>query len=64
MAASRTMNKQIAQARFVTLKTVEGHQHHAYQKLDITSRSQLEAALSDDQTGATGEASGPPGLNL
>ena len=39
-------NKQIAQALFVTHKTVETHLGHAYAKLDINSRTGLPAKLS------------------
>ncbi len=45
MAASGISNPHIAQALFVTLNTVEGHLRHAYQKLSISSRTQLPAAL-------------------
>jgi len=45
MAASGMSNKQIAQALFVTVKTVETHLHRAYQKLAVGSRAQLAAAL-------------------
>lgn len=40
-------NKQIAEALFVTLRTVETHLTHAYQKLDIDSRAALPEALGD-----------------
>jgi hypothetical protein len=30
---------------FVTLNTVEGHLRHVYQKLSVSSRTQLPAAL-------------------
>ncbi|MBV9416105.1 MAG: helix-turn-helix transcriptional regulator [Solirubrobacterales bacterium] len=45
MAAGGMTNKQIAQALFVTLKAVEGHLHHAYQKLGITGRPELSPNL-------------------
>jgi DNA-binding CsgD family transcriptional regulator/tetratricopeptide (TPR) repeat protein len=45
MAAQGPTNREIAQALFVTTKTIEVHLSHAYRKLSITSRSQLEAAL-------------------
>jgi len=38
-------NKQIAQALFVTVKTVETHLYRTYQKLDVSSRAQLAHAL-------------------
>ncbi|HVF79491.1 MAG TPA: AAA family ATPase [Solirubrobacteraceae bacterium] len=40
-------NREIAQALFVTARTVEGHLTNAYMKLDISSREQLAAALAD-----------------
>ena len=45
MAAEGMSNKEIAQALFVTVKTVETHLHRTYQKLDVGSRAQLAAAL-------------------
>lgn len=45
VAAGHT-NKQVAQALFVTVKTVETHLAHAYQKLQIGSRAELAAALA------------------
>lgn len=47
MAADGMTNRQIAQALFVTLRTVEVHLTHAYQKLDIASREALRAALGE-----------------
>jgi DNA-binding NarL/FixJ family response regulator len=46
MAAEGMSNKQIAQALFVTVKTVETHLHRSYQKLDVSSRAQLAGALA------------------
>jgi DNA-binding CsgD family transcriptional regulator len=45
MAASGASNPEIAQALFLTVKTVESHLSHAYRKLDIAGRSQLASAL-------------------
>jgi DNA-binding CsgD family transcriptional regulator len=45
MAAAGTMNREIAQTLFVTEKTVETHLSHAYAKLNVRSRLELEAAL-------------------
>ena len=45
MAAEDLSNKEIAQALFVTVKTVEQHLGRVYRKLDIGSRRQLGAAL-------------------
>jgi DNA-binding CsgD family transcriptional regulator len=46
-AAKHLSNKQIAQALFVTPKTVEYHLRHAYQKLGISSRAELLGVLDD-----------------
>ncbi|HEV2781506.1 MAG TPA: helix-turn-helix transcriptional regulator [Actinophytocola sp.] len=51
MAAAGSTNKQIAQAMFLTIKTVESHLSQTYQKLCITGRTDLAAAL-DPQTGS------------
>jgi DNA-binding NarL/FixJ family response regulator len=45
LAAEGRTNKEIAQALFVTLKTVEVHLSRAYRKLGLTSRRELGAAL-------------------
>jgi DNA-binding CsgD family transcriptional regulator len=45
MAVDGLSNPEIAQALFVTRKTVEAHLGNAYRKLDITSRTQLPEAL-------------------
>jgi DNA-binding CsgD family transcriptional regulator/tetratricopeptide (TPR) repeat protein len=45
LAAAGMSNKEIAQTLFVTIKTVEVHLSHAYRKLEISSRTQLETAL-------------------
>jgi DNA-binding NarL/FixJ family response regulator len=45
LAADGMSNPQIAQALFITLNTVESHLRHTYQKLSISSRGQLPAAL-------------------
>lgn len=46
LAAGGMSNKQIAQALFVTLRTVEIHLSSSYRKLEIRSREALAAALS------------------
>ena len=45
LAADGLTNREIAQALFVTTRTVEGHLTQAYTKLDITRREQLADAL-------------------
>ncbi|HEX8753946.1 MAG TPA: AAA family ATPase [Solirubrobacterales bacterium] len=46
MAAEELTNRQIAQALFVTPKTVEVHLSNAYRKLEIRSRRELAGALA------------------
>ena len=46
MAAGGLTNRGIAQALFVTARTVEGHLTHVFQKLGIESRAELASALS------------------
>jgi DNA-binding CsgD family transcriptional regulator len=46
LAAAGLPNRDIAQNLFITTRTVEGHLTHAYQKLAITNREQLPAALA------------------
>ena len=46
LAAAGRTNKEIAQALFVTLKTVEVHLSSSYRKLGIGSRRELEVALA------------------
>jgi DNA-binding CsgD family transcriptional regulator len=47
MAATGMTNREIAQALFITIKTVKAHLGHVFQKLDITTRAQLAAALTE-----------------
>jgi DNA-binding CsgD family transcriptional regulator len=47
LAAEGPTNREIAQALFITPKTVEVHLSRVYRKLGITSRSQLAAALAE-----------------
>jgi DNA-binding CsgD family transcriptional regulator len=46
MAAEGQSNREIAQALFLTVKTVETHLSNAYRKLDIRSRRELAGALA------------------
>jgi DNA-binding CsgD family transcriptional regulator len=45
LAADGMSNREIAQALFVTIKTVEVHLSHAYRKLEIGSRGELDRVL-------------------
>jgi len=47
MAAEGQTNREIAQALFVTPKTIEMHLSHVHRKLDIQARSQLARAMAD-----------------
>ncbi len=47
MAAEGVANREIAEALFVTARTVEGHLTNAFQKLDINSRHELGHRLGD-----------------
>ena len=47
MAATGLTNREIAQALFVTVKTVEGHLRAAFMKLGIRSRAELPGLLAD-----------------
>ena len=47
MAAAGMTNREIAQALFVTVKTVALHLTHVYEKLDVVGRVQLPDALSE-----------------
>ncbi len=46
MAAQGRTSRQIAQALFVTTRTVDTHLNHTYTKLGINSRKQLPHALA------------------
>ncbi|HEY8581590.1 MAG TPA: helix-turn-helix transcriptional regulator, partial [Capillimicrobium sp.] len=57
LAADGRTNREIAQALFVTVKTVETHLAHAYRKLDVRGRRDLapllEAERAAEDQGAT-----------
>ena len=52
LAADGSGNREIAEALFITTKTVETHLGRAYRKLEIRGRPELAAALAGDQTAA------------
>ena len=54
LAAEGRTNPEIAQALYVTRKTVETHLGHVYRKLDISGRGELSRALADDAPAADG----------
>jgi DNA-binding NarL/FixJ family response regulator len=53
LAAQGMTNREIAQRLFVTMKTVETHLRHCYQKLEIAGRGELSAALGEPDSVAT-----------
>jgi DNA-binding CsgD family transcriptional regulator len=53
LAAQGQSNPEIAQALFVTRKTVETHLGHVYQKLAISGRGQLGGVLDALETSGT-----------
>ena len=55
MAAAGMTNRQIAQALFITIRTVTTHLGHVYEKLDIRGRDQLSNALEGDSDRLSGE---------
>jgi DNA-binding CsgD family transcriptional regulator len=50
LAAGGRTNREIAQALYVTVKTVEGHLARVYAKLDINGRAQLAPVLGEGNT--------------
>jgi DNA-binding CsgD family transcriptional regulator len=50
LAAEGQTNREIAQALYVTLKTVEGHLARGYAKLGIAGRAELAGALGEEKT--------------
>jgi DNA-binding CsgD family transcriptional regulator len=51
LAAQGMSNREIAEALFVTLKTVEWHLSRAYEKVGVQSRRELGAALAGRKSG-------------
>jgi DNA-binding CsgD family transcriptional regulator len=49
MAAAGRTNREIAQALFVTARTVEGHLTHVFQKLGIAARAELPGLLGEPE---------------
>jgi len=45
MAAAAMTNREIAEALYVTAKTVDTHLYHVYAKLGISSRRQLSKSM-------------------
>ena len=56
LAAEGISNREIAQALFVTLRTVEMHLSNAFRKLGVSSRTQLLAALAEGEAPVTAGA--------
>jgi DNA-binding CsgD family transcriptional regulator len=48
LASQGLTNREIAQTLFVTARTVEGHLTSVFQKLQLSSRDKLPAALASD----------------
>ena len=60
MAAAGLANREIAQALFVTRRTVEMHLTHGYQKLGIRSREQLPEVLGAEEAPSAAGGGTPP----
>jgi DNA-binding CsgD family transcriptional regulator len=58
LAAEGLSNREIAQSLFVGLRTVETHLSSAFRKLDLSSRTQLPAALVRAQEAPTADRPG------
>ena len=58
LASSGHGNREIAERLYVTQRTVETHLTHAFQKLDIGSRSELTAALKPQAAAAESALAG------
>ena len=58
MAADGLSNREIAEALFLTRRTVEMHLTGAYRKLDVSGRGELPAALALSRDGAPASTPG------
>lgn len=59
LAAEGLSNREIAQALFLTVRTIEMHLTGAYRRLGIRSRSELADALSGEERPVTSEQAAP-----
>lgn len=50
LVASGRTNPEIAEALFLSTKTVEGHMRRIFRKLDVTSRAQVAAVVSREES--------------
>ena len=60
LAAGGRSNKEIAHQLFVTVRTVETHLSHVYDKLDLNARDGLTAVLDENLSGAPRCEGGAP----
>jgi DNA-binding NarL/FixJ family response regulator len=60
LAAQGQSNRQIAVARYITVRTVENHLASCYRKLGISSRHDLPSALAADRPRAPARRAGAP----
>jgi DNA-binding NarL/FixJ family response regulator len=54
--------RKIAEALFITRKTVEYHHGNVYQKVDVSSRAELRVALSKERVNQSQTLDTPPGV--
>ena len=50
LVREQRMNREIAEELFLSTKTVETHMRHIFQKLDVSTRTEVAAALDDVRT--------------
>jgi DNA-binding NarL/FixJ family response regulator len=48
LAASGLTNHQIAERLVVSVRTVESHLYHAFDKLGVANRAELQTTLTDE----------------